>query len=135
MESQRAAEIQVVLEGIKLPATREELIGYARRHDPEAGTQLGRIPKRSYDSIDDVAEALVRTQPVRQQPEKLPRPESARPPGGDEYLNPHPTPGEVRSWAREDNPPQKAVEQQSKTQKRQAAVQQGKPLPGPLTTT
>lgn len=135
MNSQRAAEIQVVLEGVKLPATLPELIAYARKYDGDAGTQLARLPKRSYDSIDDVGEELMRTQPVSKQAEKLPAPESGLPPGGDDYLNPHPQPGSVQYSAPEDNPAQNVIEQQSKTQKRQAAVQQGKPLPGPVGTT
>ena len=63
MDIQRVAEIQVVLEGITLPATRDELIGYARRYDAVAAEQLARLPERSYDSIDSAAEELVRVQP------------------------------------------------------------------------
>jgi len=51
MRSQRAAEIQVILEGVRLPATREEMVAYARRWDADAGTQLAQVPKRSYESI------------------------------------------------------------------------------------
>jgi hypothetical protein len=66
VDTQRAAEIQVVLEGIKLPATRDELIGYARRFDAAAAQQLTRLPEGSYDSIDEAAEALLRVQPSPQ---------------------------------------------------------------------
>jgi hypothetical protein len=66
VNSQRAAEIQVVLEGVRLPATRGELIVYARRWDPVAASELGVIPARTYDRIDDVGEALLRVQPVAQ---------------------------------------------------------------------
>jgi hypothetical protein len=135
MDNRRVAELQVVLEGVKLPATRDELIAYARRWDADAGTQLARLPKRSFDSLDDVAEELMPTQPNRVRPVKLPAPESGLPPGGVDYVNPQPQSGEVHLTAPEDNPASKAIEQQSRTQKRQAAVQQGKPLPGPLTTT
>ena len=64
MNSQRAAEIQVVLEGVRLPATRGELIAYARRWDPIAASELGAIPDRAYVSIDEVGEVLLRVQPV-----------------------------------------------------------------------
>ena len=50
---------------------------------------------------------------------KRPHEESDLPPGGDDYLNPDPEPGEVRHDAPPDDPPQKALEEQSKTQKRQ----------------
>jgi hypothetical protein len=41
----------------------------------------------------------------------------------------------VRDSAPEDHPPQKVIEQQTRTQKQQTAVEQAKPLPGPVTTT
>ena len=135
MDSQRIAELQVLLEGVKLPATRQELIEYARRYDGQAATQLARLPEQSYDSIDAAAEQLLRTQPSPQKATRLPAPEDGRPPGGDDYVNPSPEPGSVRLSAPADNPAQKTLLQQSQTQKRQAAVQQGKPLPGPVTTT
>ncbi len=135
MDSQRVAEIQVVLEGIALPATRDELISYARRYDSAAANQLGVLPSRSYDSIDSAAEELLRVQPASKQARQLPAPVSGFPPGGSDYLNPHPLPGAVRESAPEDNPPEQAIEQQTKTQKQQSAVQKAKPLPGPVTTT
>ena len=135
MDIQRVAEIQVVLEGIRLPATRDELIGYARRYDALAAEQLARLPKRSYDSIDSAAEALVGVQPSPQNPQQLPAPVSGFPPGGSDYVNPRPTPGAVRDSTPEDHPPQQVIEQQTRTQKQQAATQQAKPLPGPITTT
>jgi hypothetical protein len=64
VNAQRAAEIQVVLEGVRLPATRRELIAYARRWDPAAASELGAIGDRAYDRIDEVGEALLRVQPV-----------------------------------------------------------------------
>jgi Protein of unknown function (DUF2795) len=64
VNAQRAAEIQVVLEGIRLPATRGELIAYARSWDPAAATELEAIPDRAYDRIDEVGEALLRVQPA-----------------------------------------------------------------------
>jgi hypothetical protein len=135
MDTQRAAEIQVVLEGITLPATRDELISYARRYDSAAAEQLARLPKRSYDSIDSAAEELLRVQPAPKKAEQLPAPVSGFPPGGSDYVNPRPMPGAVRESAPEDNPPKQTIEQQTQTQKQQSAVQKAKPLPGPVTTT
>ena len=81
MNAQRAAEIQVVLEGVRLPATRGELIAYARRWDPVAASELGAIPDRAYDRIDEVGEALLRVQPVAQIEAQLPTRESGLPAG------------------------------------------------------
>ena len=88
MNLQRSAEIQVVLEGVKLPATRDELVRYAARWDNAAARELASIPDREYDRIDGVAAALTAVEPVRPEPERLPRPESGKPPGGDAYLDP-----------------------------------------------
>jgi len=123
MNLQRAAEIQAVLEGIRLPATREELVRYATREDAAAGRELERIPAREYERIDEVAEQLVRTQPVRQSSERLPRPESGEPPAGEAYVRPFPESGAVHDDAPPWNPPQKAIEEQTATQKRQQEAQ------------
>jgi hypothetical protein len=125
MDSQRVAEIQVVLEGIKLPATRDELVRYAETQDTQAARELASIEDREYERLDDVGEALSPTQPVRPHEEKPPRPESGLPPGGDDYLRPFPESGEVRPSAPRDNPPQKAIDKASETVKRQAAAQKG----------
>jgi hypothetical protein len=117
---QRSAEIQVVLEGVTLPATRDELVHYAALHDAAAAVELERIPDREYESIDEVGEALSPTQPVHSTEDWLPKPESGKPPGGDDYLRPFPESGQVRTDAPPDNPPQKAIEKASETQKKQA---------------
>lgn len=96
MNLQRAAEIQVVLEGITLPATREQLVHYAALQDAEAAVELERIPDRKYQSIDEVGEALAHTQPHLLAAEHLSHPWSGRPPGGEDYINPSPTPGAIR---------------------------------------
>ena len=96
MSTQRAAEIQVVLEGIKLPATRDELVSYAM--DPAAAVELSAVPDRSYGRIDEVGEALLQVQPAQEPRRRFPHRHSASP----------------------DNPPRDAIE---KTLKRQAAVQ------------
>lgn len=88
MDTQRAAEIQVVLEGIRLPASRAELVRYAGRFDPDAARALERIPDGDYRSIDEVGEVLHRTQPSRETRRRLPRPESGAPPGGPDYVTP-----------------------------------------------
>jgi hypothetical protein len=117
---QRAAEIQVVLEGVKLPATRGELVRYAALQDAEAAVELEHIPDREYKSIDEVGEELSPTEPLRPSAGHLPKPESGKPPGGDDYLRPFPESGLVRTDAPPANPPQKAIDEASKILKRQA---------------
>jgi hypothetical protein len=127
IDSQRAAELQVVLEGVALPARKRELVDYARRYDPAAADQLATLPDREYARLDEVGEELAPTEPERPSPEKLPRPESGKPPGGRDYLVPSPEPGAVRLSAPAGNPPKSAVRQQTKVQKRQKQVQKGTP--------
>jgi len=124
MDFQQVAEIQVVLEGVPLPASRRELIEYARREDARVAEALERIPDGDYDRLDAVGEALMRAAPRRRDEPKLPRPESGKPPGGSDYLNPRPESGAVRPSAPASNPLQRALEQQTQTQKRQQKVQQ-----------
>jgi hypothetical protein len=124
MNLRRAAEIQIVLEGIRLPATRDALVRYAALHDAEAAVELERIPDREYRRLDEVGEELAPTEPARTHADRLPKPESGEPPGGDDYVNPNPESGAVSVDAPPGNPPQKAIEEQSKTQKRQQAVQE-----------
>jgi hypothetical protein len=120
VSSQRAAELQVVLEGVPLPATKQELIAYAREQDERMATDLGALPDREYRSLDEVGEVLAPAQPSAPAPgPPLPHDESGEPPGGDAYLNPHPEPGAVRDDAPPSNPPQNVLEEQTKTQKRQ----------------
>lgn len=97
MNLQRSAEIQVVLEGVRLPATRDELVRYAARQDTEAAVALEHVADREYRTIDEVGEELAATRPVRAESERLPKPESGEQPGGDDYLKPHPSDtGQVR---------------------------------------
>jgi Protein of unknown function (DUF2795) len=86
MNFQRAAEIQVVLEGIALPATRDELVRYAAQQDAEAAAVLERLPDRTYERLDDVGEELAPTKPVRAARVTRPHAESGEPPGGDDYV-------------------------------------------------
>jgi hypothetical protein len=125
MNLQRVAEIQVVLEGVKLPATRDDLVRYAESQDPQVARELERISNREYERLDDVAEELAPTQPARAQGSKPPRPESGQVPGGDDYVNPSPESGGVRPDAPHDNPPQKAIDKAQKTVKQQQAARSG----------
>jgi Protein of unknown function (DUF2795) len=97
--SSRVVELQVVLEGVPLPAGKQELVDYARRERAEPGLVplLEALPEREYGSIDEVAETLHPVQPVRSPggPDE-PKPESGLPPGGKAYTDPSPEPGAVR---------------------------------------
>ena len=125
MNLQRAAEIQSLLEGIALPATRDELVRYAAREDAAAAAVLERISDREYERIDEVGEELAPTAPVRASSDPLPRPESGKPPGGKDYVTPTPSDtGEMKSDAPRDHPPSKVLEQASELQKKQKAKQE-----------
>src|SRR4051812_42102046 len=130
MSIERAAEVQVILEGVPLPATKAELLDYARTQDGDAARRLESLPDKEYSSLDEVGEALAPVQPARSKPDaEVPHEESDAPPGGDAYLDPNPKPGAVRHDAPPWNPPQKALEQQTKTQQEQKQ-RQDEELPG-----
>lgn len=121
------ATLQVLLEGVPLPAEKSDLIDYAREQDGGPGTAvelLERLPDREYKSLDEVGEALAPVQVERGDNDELPHAESGLPPGGDEYLDASPVPGGVRHDAPLDNPPQKTIEQQTKTQNEQKERQE-----------
>ena len=122
----KATEIQVALEGIALPASKRELLQYAGEQSVggEALSLLSGIPDREYERLDEVGEELVSVQPSWKEESELPHEESDLPPGGDDYMNPHPTPGKVRHDAPPMNPPQKAIEQQTETQNAQKERQE-----------
>jgi hypothetical protein len=127
VDTQRAAELQALLEGVPLPAHKRELVAYARSQDALVAEELASIPDREYRSLDEVGEALAPVQPPRSQPEAaVPREESDLPPGGENYVKPHPEPGAVRHDAPAENPPQKALEKQTKAQNEQLERQQEK---------
>jgi hypothetical protein len=119
MDNQGAAELQALLEGVPLPATKRELVAYARTQDGDAARYLESLPDREYRSLDEVGEALAPVQPSRSQSEPLPHEESGEPPGGEDYVTPHPEPGAVRHDAPPSNPPQKALESQTQAQTEQ----------------
>jgi Protein of unknown function (DUF2795) len=98
MEPAAVAELQVLLEGVPLPNERSSLLRYALAQGAtgEQITLLRRLPERSYDSIDEVAEELVSVQPDYEGQTVSPREESSAPPGGDAYTQLHPESGAVR---------------------------------------
>jgi uncharacterized protein DUF2795 len=82
------AELEVLLEGVALPASRDELVDYAAAQDDgnEPVAALRGLPEREYRSLDEVGEALSPVQPRRrEQPAAPPRAESGDPPGHDRY--------------------------------------------------
>lgn len=91
--------LQALLEGVALPASREELIEYLARQGGGYSfrPELERLPDREYGSLDEVGEALAPVQPSRDgaQPHQ-PKPESGLPPGGDAYTDATAEPGAVR---------------------------------------
>jgi Protein of unknown function (DUF2795) len=126
VDRQRAAEIQVALEGVKLPASRDELIRYMQTQEPSLVAELqALLPKRTYEALDDVGEALAPVQPAQYTEERLPKAESGEPPGGGDYVNRSPRSGGVRDDAPPDNPPQRVLEQQTSLQKKQQQRQGG----------
>jgi hypothetical protein len=125
VDHQRAAELQVVLEGVPLPASRDALIGYARAQDPAAAGELERLPEGEYDRLDAVGDALVHAPRPPGPPPRQPRAESGRPPGGGDYVQPFPVSGSVRPSAPRGNPPQQTIEQQTQLQNEQKQRQEG----------
>ena len=122
----QTAEIQVLLEGVSLPASKDELIRYAREQDGDGPSVrlLERLPNREYRMLDEVGEMLVPAQPYASGDKLLPHEESGPPPGGGDYLRSGPDPGRAEVDAPLGNPPQKAIEQQTKTQNEQKERQE-----------
>ncbi|HEU5362526.1 MAG TPA: DUF2795 domain-containing protein [Gaiellaceae bacterium] len=124
MNTQRTAEIQAVLEGVPLPATRSDLIGYARDHDHSVAGELEGLPDQEFDRLDAVGELLMLAPTRPKERDPLPLPESGKPPGGADYLTPSPSDtGLVRHSAPRQNPPAKAIEKATRARKRQKAEQ------------
>ncbi len=98
MELSDVAELQVLLEGLPLPVELGGLVRYAE-HEEATPYQLGALrslPDQRWETIDAVAENLVRVQPVaHEQPHQL-REESGAVPGGGAYTQSRPESGEVR---------------------------------------
>jgi hypothetical protein len=99
MDFATVAELQVLLEGVPLPNERSTLVRYAlhQRARDEQIALLRRLPERQFETIDEVAEALVRVQPPREhEVPHRPDEESGAPPGGDAYTQLRPDTGQVR---------------------------------------
>jgi hypothetical protein len=126
MDFQRAAELQALLEGVPLPASRDDLIAYAAQQDARAALDVAALPEGEYDRLDAVGAALTNRRPKPgAPPQPQPQPESGKPPGGEDYLTPSPDDtGRVRHDAPRTNPPQEAIEQQTQRQQRQQAEQE-----------
>jgi len=93
------AELQVLLEGVPLPAGKQALIRHAREQEASADelAALAKLPEREYDSLDDVGETLQPVQPLTMPKDaEQPRAESDLPPGGDAYTDASEEPGWVR---------------------------------------
>jgi hypothetical protein len=88
VDTSRAAELQVLLEGVPLPATKDQLLEYAvqQRAEPQLIEALRSLPDKEYRSLDAVGEELVHVQPDPPDEDAAqPREESGDPPGGDSY--------------------------------------------------
>jgi hypothetical protein len=95
------AQIEELLVGVPLPATKQELVDYARSQPggSRAAERLQRIPDREYTAIQDAAEELEPVQPERSSPRiEPPTPESGKPPGGDAYTGGSETPPNVEAY-------------------------------------
>lgn len=126
MDAQRAAQIQAVLEGVPLPAKKSMLIEYAQRQDPSIVRDLQGLPDEEFRRLDAVGELLTLAPTAPAPGPRPPLPESGKPPGGPDYLTPYPEDtGLVRHDAPRQNPPMKAIEQQTKTRKQQKQAEQG----------
>jgi hypothetical protein len=88
MEPSDAAELQVLLEGVDLPAQKAELVRYAAEQGatPSQIGLLAGLPAEEFDTIDEVGEQLVPVQPGREnEVPHEPKEESGAPPGGEAY--------------------------------------------------
>jgi Protein of unknown function (DUF2795) len=98
-----AAELQVVLEGVPLPAAKQELLHYAQSQDADERllNALRSVPDREYSYLDEVGEALTHVQPVRVrlQP-RTPSEDSDAVPGGEDYMRTPTDTGRVRDTDR-----------------------------------
>jgi hypothetical protein len=126
VNTQRATEVQAVLEGVPLPATKADLVEYARGQDAALARELEGLPDEEFDRLDAVGELLTLVPTAPKPGPRPPLPESGKPPGGSDYLTPFPSDtGRVRHDAPRQNPPQQAIEQASQLQKKQKQAQGG----------
>jgi hypothetical protein len=95
--TREVAELQALLEGVPLPASKQELLAHAHRERGGSLTRLlERVPDREYGSLDEVGEALFPVQPKWPHRTPEPREESGKPPGGSAYTDASAEPGAVR---------------------------------------
>jgi hypothetical protein len=100
MSTRDVAELQAVLEGVPLPASKQELIEYAWvQHGGRFAPLLGQLPDREYRSLDDVGEALLPVQPVWREPDPHEPKLESEPPGGLAYTDASAEAGRVREEA------------------------------------
>ena len=96
------SQVEALLVGIDLPATKDQLVAYARAQPggERAAQRLERIPDRQYRAIQEAGEELEPVQPERSEPKIVPpRPESGEPPGGPGYVGERTTPANVEADA------------------------------------
>jgi len=83
-----AAELKATLVGVSLPAEKPQLLEYAvrQRTEPRLLARLGTLPEeKSYESLDEVVEELLRVQPARLDGDAHePEEKAGPPPGGDD---------------------------------------------------
>jgi hypothetical protein len=99
------SQVEALLVGITLPATKDELVSYARAQPggEQAAVRLEQIPDRSYRAIQDAGEELEPVQPAHEATPRIetPHPESGEPPGGPGYVGEPTTPPNVEAAASE----------------------------------
>jgi hypothetical protein len=95
------ARIEELLVGVALPATKQQLVDYARAQPggSVAAQRLQQIPDREYALIQEAGEELEPVQPDRSSPRiEPPKPESGPPPGGAAYTGGTVTPPNVEAY-------------------------------------
>jgi len=94
-----AAELQVVLEGVPLPAEKNELLEYASSQgaEPRLLAALRAIRDKEYGYLDQVGEEVARVQPSWEEPPpQTPSEDSDAVPGGPDYIRVPSDTGRVR---------------------------------------
>jgi hypothetical protein len=95
------SQVEALLVGITLPASKDELVAYARAQPggERAATRLEQIPEREYRAIQEAGEELEPVQPEHEPTPRIeqPHPESGQPPGGPGYVGEPTTPPNVKA--------------------------------------
>jgi len=93
VEPATVAQLKAALVGVPLPAQKSELLEYAvrQRIEPQQLDALRSLPDREFESLDEVSEELLHVQPRELDGRPTPREESGQPPGGDDYVEAHPS--------------------------------------------